>query len=337
MKKKSNSSGSESGKKKLFVHIGMHKTGTTSIQSALHSLADQLFIRDYLYPTAGRHPREYRSHALLPHLLGVPSPKHGPMRLTGEIDHEAMLRSLRNEVDISGLGNVILSSEDLWTVSESGIDQLQQLFQDFDIIPVLFVRHPAKFSMALYQTMIRYGHIDSSEIAAKKQFWLWLGSFDVMRIVEKWSAIAMGKQVMLVDYDKSKFRSCELFFNAVGLPSNIPGLEKAWSENRSEPAAVTFLRQELLASGVQQDIIEGLIRQLARAPMMENQTLIPADQLERLNRSYADQCKKIRSSAHVRLVQPDGFEPSDTTDPVYIGTMSGVVFAIGRAMAALSR
>lgn len=43
--------------KTLYLHIGLHKTGSTSLQSALFENLDILKARGYLLPEAGRNPR----------------------------------------------------------------------------------------------------------------------------------------------------------------------------------------------------------------------------------------------------------------------------------------
>lgn len=321
-------------KRKLFVHLGMHKTGTTTIQRTLHDASDQLYIRDFLYPLAARHPREFRSHAMLPQLLGVQGPATGPMALFDEVDVDANLRSLKNEVDMSGRRNVIISSEDLWKAPKEGLDILSQIFCDFEIHPILFVRHPANFSLSFYSTMIRYGHIAQADISKMKEFWRWILNFDVLEIVKRWSAIAHSEKVTLVDYDRIQGGLLEVFFQIVGLPLNIPGVNLKRAENRSEAAAFLYLRQALLEEGREPVLVDRLIDQLSRIPITENQTLIPVDELEKMNRSYEAKCQEIRRSRLVLLPQPDAFlPPAPTAEPMYIGSLSGVFFAIGRALA----
>ncbi|QFT83272.1 hypothetical protein FIU89_21805 (plasmid) [Roseovarius sp. THAF27] len=43
--------------KTLYLHIGLHKTGSTSLQSALFENLDLLKARGYLLPEAGRRHR----------------------------------------------------------------------------------------------------------------------------------------------------------------------------------------------------------------------------------------------------------------------------------------
>ncbi len=53
---------------RFVIHIGMHKTGTTSIQAALHGARDALAERGVLYPDLGPN----HSHPLVSIFCGAP-------------------------------------------------------------------------------------------------------------------------------------------------------------------------------------------------------------------------------------------------------------------------
>lgn len=86
----------------LVVHIGVHKTGTSTIQASLAASYDDLLKRGILYPRAGR-SRSWPGHANLP-WEALDDPRHQPEH--GGTD------ALLAEIAAVGPRVVILSSEE---------------------------------------------------------------------------------------------------------------------------------------------------------------------------------------------------------------------------------
>jgi hypothetical protein len=55
-------------RRKLFIHIGLHKTGTTSIQQCLTESSYQLHQAGMLYPVAGTRSQRPNTHYWRRHL-----------------------------------------------------------------------------------------------------------------------------------------------------------------------------------------------------------------------------------------------------------------------------
>ncbi len=106
--------------KHIFIHCGLHKTGSTSLQTVLSRKADLLLERGVLYPKTGR-------------LLSIGGGHHN---IAWEIArdrrfevHNGKLAALLEEID-NFPGPTILSSEDFETLlgSRAGIDALLAAF-----------------------------------------------------------------------------------------------------------------------------------------------------------------------------------------------------------------
>ncbi len=138
--------------KKLFIHAGMPKTGTTSIQTALKRYRAELGNEKIFYPDTGRdnhpaiisrfHPNGL-SHWYFDN-AGVPpsSAQHAGQRLVDEINDSNM--------------NAVISSEYLSTAGRS-FENLVAAFPKHEPIFVFYVRHPVNEAVSLAQQTVKAG------------------------------------------------------------------------------------------------------------------------------------------------------------------------------------
>ena len=86
----------------LFIHTGLHKTGTTSLQKAFFDNRRVLARQGLLYPDTGLSPNpgNWGHHELA-------------LALRQQESGEALWQALRAEADASGLDRVLVSSETL--------------------------------------------------------------------------------------------------------------------------------------------------------------------------------------------------------------------------------
>lgn len=147
--------------RKLVLHIGTHKTGTTAIQSAMASNVSALKAQGYAYPLFSAH------------FKGVPNDRNGYFigRLVkavvkpGSIEEDklALAETCRDELAryLDAPEDVILSDERLW-YSASGYEQywntLRSImedigFREFEI--VLYLRRQDRFAEALWNQFVK--------------------------------------------------------------------------------------------------------------------------------------------------------------------------------------
>ena len=104
----------------LYLHVGNHRTGTTSIQAFMHRNRDALARRGVLYPNGVRR-----------HL--------GLMHRTFELGEGSIVaETLERKADASGAHTVVLSEEDV--CKRTDLAPLEALGERFDVRPVFFVR-----------------------------------------------------------------------------------------------------------------------------------------------------------------------------------------------------
>jgi len=117
--------------KKLFLHVGYPKTGTTGIQKFLEDNAEILARNGLLYPKAGR---LNGAHYMLNFSLKIGS-YDGPVAIP---DAETLQNELRHEIDNSPCETVVVSSE--YFITARDIEKVKAFFSGYDTRIVLYLR-----------------------------------------------------------------------------------------------------------------------------------------------------------------------------------------------------
>lgn len=132
-------------KRRLILHAGTPKTGTTALQLRLEADRDKLMEQGFFYPPTG----------------GGPSPRHQWM-IQGLLgDGRPFLEQLRSSLATvrEDVHTVILSSEGVynhwWDFSAPGRGALKQLGEEFHVELWIWFREPAAFIRSFYIQMLK--------------------------------------------------------------------------------------------------------------------------------------------------------------------------------------
>lgn len=139
----------------VFLHIGMHKTGTTAVQMFCAKHEQRLRELGVLYPRAGRPvlPGIAFGHHLLPwSLTGHVDDSYWPHDLHARRD--AVWERLTSEIEQSGCSKVILSSEELDTLNADQIGEVIRRLSAFDLKPIAYLRRLDELAQAMYTTEV---------------------------------------------------------------------------------------------------------------------------------------------------------------------------------------
>jgi len=147
---------------KAILHIGQHKTGTTSIQHALASNRAALASEGVIYPRLPGWPDAH--HALAPALLGVENASAYVRRRLGGQDAAALRVSRRAVADLRALARahpgatLVLSSEAFFRVlpgpaRDRVVETLLALAETVRVIA--YIRPPAEFYLSAVNTMVQ--------------------------------------------------------------------------------------------------------------------------------------------------------------------------------------
>lgn len=151
--------------KKIFLHIGMHKTGTSSIQSTLFHSTELLKKYNVFYPTS---LGENHSIPLYSNFCENPSRyylhvKNGLSQKEVEHFNESYINSfmaeLKQNYDIERL---VLSGEDVSSLTELDLIKLRKFLRkelnNYELKIICFVRNPWSYFTSSTQEYLKVGH-----------------------------------------------------------------------------------------------------------------------------------------------------------------------------------
>lgn len=130
--------------KTLFIHIGSHKTGSSSIQSFLASSSKYLKENSFIYPISGRSGIAH--HELAQSLNLHKNYSYGYKKLANKI----LLES-------DSFENIILSSEGFLNITKfHRVQDFLGYFKDYDIKIILYVREYLDYLNSAYRQFIHF-------------------------------------------------------------------------------------------------------------------------------------------------------------------------------------
>ncbi len=172
--------------RRVYLHIGPHKTGTTYIQRNLYNNKDILKIYGYFYPQ----PEEvYEEFDVVCHFELEDNPD-----------------KIENLIWQGTEEKVLISFEGLSLYSTEQIKRLKVFLKDFDVKVIFYVRNPANRFFSLWQEKIKHGetqsfldfliHRISQPFAAE--------DINYTLILSKWAEFFGKENIYLIDYDKGE-------------------------------------------------------------------------------------------------------------------------------------
>lgn len=185
------------GRRRLLVHAGLHKTGTTAIQEYLAPLASALRARGVLYPAAGR-----PGGALVGH-----------HNIAWQLAGDRRFRARHGDLDaVAGEiadfdGDAVVSSEDFETALCEPRRLLPLLrhaaLAEHDVTVLVYLRDQASYLESLFfemlhhglaeeparlcETVLRHGELRHAD---------WSFLFDPARLLDEWAALAPARLVL---------------------------------------------------------------------------------------------------------------------------------------------
>jgi hypothetical protein len=228
--------------KRLILHIGTHKTGTTSLQKHLAEADKEGQLQGVLYPRTGR-PSDH--HGLAQHQLAWSLHPHpvGPAPPAGEL-----FAALAAEMAASEASTVVLSSEDLSELPEPG--QLAALLPKAHVHIYVCLRPQEEYFNAKYQTLLlHYGEQQS----AAQFFRTRMEEGDYDQLLRRWRrAFPMARLTVRLFEKGAPVRSDIVadFRRVMGLEEAIPQTREQARDNPTLPAHAVVALQELSSRGL---------------------------------------------------------------------------------------
>jgi hypothetical protein len=214
--------------RRVLLHIGLHKTGTTAIQMFMS--ANSRRFPGVLYPAHGRPEEHPYGHHLLPWSL---QRRH-------KIRPEPVWKELRSEIEGAAEGDAVLSAEAFGMLDAKAVARVRELLPAVPARVIVYLRRQDEFVQAMYATMIASGSTVPPFEDYLKQVTS-RGRLDYYALLGRWAA-AFGKENLCVRvYGKNSLIDGDVvrdFCAQAGLASS-PGLEyPAQNVNRGVPLNV---------------------------------------------------------------------------------------------------
>lgn len=210
-------------RKKVVIHIGTHKTATSTIQDALEENRSDLKKYGILYGKTNRKP--------WPKL-----PKHTSIysaAVSG--DKEKILneqQAIINEFERSGCGTLVLSEEGLSEPKDVLANFFYPFFENYDVRVICFLRRQDFFVESLYNQFVReHARLESRSIVAFLNAPLTQKRLMYSEILSRWKV--KGAEIFAYDFN-SVIQSVGIvnkFFDLLG----VPRLHSTKSQSNSSP------------------------------------------------------------------------------------------------------
>lgn len=131
--------------KSIFLHAGLHKTGTTSVQWLARKNHDVLKSLGVHYPPMGA---KYGS--VQGGLHSIPKIIEQRVRKGREGERRGSLEDLLDEFERGGLPALFISSEGFSRFKDKELAYLSEKLNGYDVVPITVYRHPISYRISFF-------------------------------------------------------------------------------------------------------------------------------------------------------------------------------------------
>lgn len=275
--------------RRVLLHVGVNKTGTSSLQDFLAKNPDRLAAAGWRYPQAGR---DAAAHHPFAHAL----------RLR---DLERLGR-FRSEL-LSEIGpdeNVVMSSEAMPDVPHT--DLMRDFFKGFEVSVVGYVREHVAHYASWYQQDVQMGFSTCSF-----PHYVMLNHRPFTPIFERWIAAFGKRNVSCFHYDRRELASGDIvvdFMRHLGV-KDIRGWDRTpWENNPSVTGNLLFFKMICNAFGgpeVQQ-VTEELEDLSKLKPSFRGKMFVPEGDVRDIVYRFGEDRARLRQLFGVEVPRLDG-------------------------------
>jgi hypothetical protein len=178
------------GSSSIILHIGRHKTGTTSLQK-FFALNDSLLARKFgiLYPVTGRHKKKHYHHPLFRNLID--HDKHiDPERIAAILEESATMNT----------GTILLSCEMLArpSITDEQLEEIKDAFGGHAIKIIIYFRRQDNFLLSMYANHVRRGLLAAPETIYDMDV-----SLDYVAFAQRYARIFGQDAIIVRSYDNA--------------------------------------------------------------------------------------------------------------------------------------
>lgn len=179
-------------KKTIYIHIGIGKTGTSAIQKGLIMNRDVLLEQDIFIPRVGLDKNNIGHHSLANFQELEPSEST-----------KKLYNQLLKEINDIKQNNIIISSENFCYCKPKYIEFIKEIFRNYNIQIILFVREHLKLAESTYLLWQSQGYNYKYNI---QDFMKMIGGgFNYDWMSSQWTNIFCNNCMIIKIYDKKYF------------------------------------------------------------------------------------------------------------------------------------
>ena len=202
--------------KRIYIHIGRPKVGSTSLQHFLWGARDALLEQGILYPQSAMH------HKASHHLAFVLDPDSSEHQRSVKLDPEGTYRKILEEAEESDASTIVASSENLFLIEPKLVKPL--IPRDWEAKIVCYVRRQDEVLASSYIQELKTGQIaKGTDIHEYARDGLRLSLLDYELVLDKWS-VQFGKKNMIVrPFEAEHMRTtiAEDFLSVAGADTSV--------------------------------------------------------------------------------------------------------------------
>jgi len=221
--------------RRLILHVGPHKTGSTYLQNRLLKTRDALLHHGWDYPELGL--RQFAQHRIYHWLLGNAAAARD---VTDASFSEMVAQTPR----------LILSSEDFVYLAPDRLRKLKALLPETDVQVVYFIRTPVDVWPSHWQELVRHGR-DDTLLEYIGSFAGWTKAFNSMSMnpvaqISKFADVFGEESLKLICYDNIVQDGGDIFdffwTHIIGLTQTAPPGKSVIVHPSQPPHMIEMLR-----------------------------------------------------------------------------------------------
>jgi hypothetical protein len=200
-------------KKRIIIHIGTHKTGSTTIQKGCCDNRAQLLVNGWLFPVTGMYI--FGQHNIAWEMAsGIAQPWNWIGEWVSYRPVWGGMDLLLAEIEVAEVETTILSSEDFDGLQTERIQLLREQLADFSVDIVVYLREQASLLQSAWAQFVKSGFIIlpfpafvDEMLASPAEQQRYFGAYD--RFLQPWRAFFGAEHVHV------RFLSRDLFHDNI--------------------------------------------------------------------------------------------------------------------------
>lgn len=198
---------------KLILHIGSHKTGTTTIQTYCHSVKNKLATQKIHYPSLDGLETAYQHSDLASYIQDKNATKL-----------QKILSQVKADALVNKCETILLSGERFCHLTDEEVDFLKEHLKNFDVEVIFYIRNVYDYVIsALCQRMKDVQTL----ITPKNPLNGIQNSLDYKNIIIRWEKAFTRRNLHVFSYDQEKAHLVEHFIQTIGATMPKPHTPKS--------------------------------------------------------------------------------------------------------------